>query len=418
MASAGVELVAEAGIPGTLKGEVEAAGANVDRYVSFAAPGTTGSRTHTGVTLTSDHPRITLLSMIAPTPDWFVGVSGLSLLDSSGNWVASRTVDLYPWDAGTESGTGFSLNNPDGPRGVITSLRGRGQFTGQPIARLVFTRTGSVEQAPAAPAGTAASPGDGEVTLTWTAPAANSGIVGHEYRQKTTGAFGEWTAIPDSAPGGANEGSFTVTGLANGTEHTFQLRAVNDVGGGAASADIAETPVAIPAAPTGVGVTIAGGQVQLSWTAPTPAPTGNAAITDYEYRWKRTSEPDTAYAGPVATGDSSPPASVATPAVSDLAATAQWHFQLRAVNAVGAGAWSTAALLAAKPDAVQSLDAMGHERLNDLSGGIRLSWDAPVEQRRQVGHGLRRTSSGRAVRALWRATTRPARRSRPERAPT
>ena len=37
------------------------------------------------VAVTTDHPRVTLVTMIAPSPDWFVGVSGLSLLDASGN---------------------------------------------------------------------------------------------------------------------------------------------------------------------------------------------------------------------------------------------------------------------------------------------------------------------------------------------
>ena len=100
----------------------------------------TGSSTIDSVTLTTDHPRVTLLTMIAPSPDWFVGVSGLSLLDEQGEWMASRTVNLYPWDAGTEGGTEFSLSNPaTSPQGVITSLQGMGKFSNEPIATLTFT---------------------------------------------------------------------------------------------------------------------------------------------------------------------------------------------------------------------------------------------------------------------------------------
>ena len=243
-ASAGVEAMAEEGTTATLAGEVNAGKPDALAAVTYDAPGIAGNRTETGVVFTSDHPRITLTSMIAPTPDWFVGVSGLSLLDSSGDWLSSRTVELYPWDAGTEDGTGFDMSNAGtNPKAPIASLRGRGKFTGERIARLVFTRTGTVALAPAAPAGFAATAGDGAVTLGWTVPSA-SGIAGHEYRVKTTAAYGAWTAIADSAPGEANEASFTVTGLPNDTAHTFQLRAVNDVGGGVASAEQSATPVA------------------------------------------------------------------------------------------------------------------------------------------------------------------------------
>ena len=70
--------------------------------------------------------------------------------------MASQSVNLYPWDAGTEQGDRFNLVNPDGgPPTVITSIRGRGQFTGKPIARIAFTRT-AVEQAPAAHTGSGA----------------------------------------------------------------------------------------------------------------------------------------------------------------------------------------------------------------------------------------------------------------------
>jgi hypothetical protein len=71
-----------------------------------------------------DHPLVTLCSMVAPSPDWFVGVSGLSLLEN-GEWVKNLTVSLLPYDAGTDSGVTF--RSPDAvtvPRGVVTSLTG------------------------------------------------------------------------------------------------------------------------------------------------------------------------------------------------------------------------------------------------------------------------------------------------------
>ncbi|MCY3778139.1 MAG: PQQ-dependent sugar dehydrogenase, partial [Candidatus Aminicenantes bacterium] len=151
-ATAGVEFMAELGGTSTLASEVRAAEPNaLDVLLGRGNIGPTGSTTIDDVTLTTDHSRVTLLTMIAPSPDWFVGVSGLSLLDEQGEWMASLTVNLYPWDAGTEDGTQFSLSNPaTTPQGVITSIRGRGKFTNEPIATLTFTLQ-SVEIAEIAP---------------------------------------------------------------------------------------------------------------------------------------------------------------------------------------------------------------------------------------------------------------------------
>ena len=78
--------------------------------------------------------------MIGPSPDWFVGVSGLSMLDGSDAWRSSRTVDLFAYDAGTEDGEEFSLSNSaTNPRGTITSLKGQGKFSDTRMARLTFT---------------------------------------------------------------------------------------------------------------------------------------------------------------------------------------------------------------------------------------------------------------------------------------
>lgn len=136
-ASVGVEYMAELGRTNLLRNEVEAAGADVLHGPGDMVPLAT---VPLDVELSTDNPRITLTTMIAPSPDWFVGVSGLSFLDPSGNWVTSRTVNLYPWDAGTEDGTEFSLSNPPtSPQGVISSLRGQGKFTTSRIASLSFT---------------------------------------------------------------------------------------------------------------------------------------------------------------------------------------------------------------------------------------------------------------------------------------
>lgn len=140
-ATPGIESMAERGRTATLTEEIQAAGANALSVLrKDSGPGATASDTFEAVTVTADHPRITLLSMIAPSPDWFVGVFGLSLLDAEGNWADALTVNLYPWDAGTEGGDDFSFDNAATvPPGTIVSLRGTGRFSDAPIATLTFS---------------------------------------------------------------------------------------------------------------------------------------------------------------------------------------------------------------------------------------------------------------------------------------
>ena len=246
-ASPGVESMAELGGTTSLKAEIQAAGADHLSVLEGTTDsiGPTASESFTGVALTTDHPRVTLLTMVAPSPDWFVGVSGLSMLDSLGGWRPSRTVTLHPFDAGTEDGTGFSLTNDDtDPPEFIASLVGKGKFSAEPIATLTFTRT-SVASAPSAPTGLSATPGDASVILAWTAGAdGGNAITRHQYRYRTGAAYpATWTDIPDSAAGETNVSGFTVTNLTNGISHSFQVRALNTAGAGPAATSGAATPM-------------------------------------------------------------------------------------------------------------------------------------------------------------------------------
>ena len=143
-ASPGVEALAETGATATLRGEFAAAGADAGSV--FEANRTSvlpnSSYTFSNVVLTADHPLFTLVAGIAPSHDWFVGVSGVALLDAQGRWLASHEVDLFPWDAGTEDGSDFSRSPdvPTNPRGVIHSISGADPFSTEPIATLTLTR--------------------------------------------------------------------------------------------------------------------------------------------------------------------------------------------------------------------------------------------------------------------------------------
>ena len=96
------------------------------------------------------------------------------------------------------------------------------------------------------PTGLSATPRDRKAVLAWTPPAADSGYTRHQYRYRTDGDFGDWMDIPDSGPNETNGRGFTVTGLANAVEHSFELRARDAGAGKSDPAAVRVTPAGPP----------------------------------------------------------------------------------------------------------------------------------------------------------------------------
>ncbi|PHS68337.1 MAG: sporulation protein SpoOM [Flavobacterium sp.] len=92
------------------------------------------------VITTEEFPLLTLITMIAPSPDWIMGVGSLSLLDEDGEWIDEITMDLYPYDAGTDDGTDYNSSNQNtNPQEVISSLQGVAPFSSEIIGTLTIT---------------------------------------------------------------------------------------------------------------------------------------------------------------------------------------------------------------------------------------------------------------------------------------
>ena len=134
---------------------------------------------------------------------------------------------------------------------------------------------------PGAPRSPSVSSGDGELTVQWAAPASdgNTPIVRYEYRLWDAGASNAWTAIPDSAPGGANHGRYAIA-RPNGTYTAIYLRAVNAQGAGPDVHRGATTFSSAPGAPTDFAAARPfDDKFTLSWTAPSVQP--GVTITGY-----------------------------------------------------------------------------------------------------------------------------------------
>ncbi len=142
------------------------------------------------------------------------------------------------------------------------------------------TATPTTPPVPAKPTSFTATAGDQQVALAWTDPS-DSTITGWEVRYKVkTGSDGDWTEILNSQ---ADTTSHTVTGLINGTEYRFQVRAVNATGDGTPSDPEDATPVTHPMTVTRVIVTPGDGQLRVSWAAPTVADSSSDSVTIQKY---------------------------------------------------------------------------------------------------------------------------------------
>ena len=145
-----------------------------------------------------------------------------------------------------------------------------------------------VASAPSEPRNLMAARGDRSVKLTWLPPLDDGGstIQRYQYHRKTTGNYGNWMNIPDSAPGGENANKYTVTAnLSNGTRYTFQVRAVNTVplfSDPSNEASAIPAPVGPPTRPRSVSTGEGRGRIILQWAA--PEDDGNSPITSYEFR--------------------------------------------------------------------------------------------------------------------------------------
>lgn len=142
IASPGIENMAETGGQSPLTSEVDTAIAQGDAGVLITdgvAPSSPGTADAT-FTITEEFPLVSLVTMIAPSPDWFVGVHDLPLFEN-GQWRDDVVVELFAYDAGTDSGASFTAGDQDtSPQEPITRIT-TGPFVGTtPLGTFTFTR--------------------------------------------------------------------------------------------------------------------------------------------------------------------------------------------------------------------------------------------------------------------------------------
>jgi hypothetical protein len=122
----GIKNMAETGSKSPLGEEIDALIAAGDACHKISGGGINPSPGTVTVTLnvTLDCPAVSIVSMIAPSPDWFVGVDSVTLYEN-GAWVNQKVVELHPYDAGTDSGPTYaSPNEATSPQESIHRIEG------------------------------------------------------------------------------------------------------------------------------------------------------------------------------------------------------------------------------------------------------------------------------------------------------
>ncbi len=146
--SPGIESVAETGAFSTFRTEVNN-NSDADKFIEGnGLSSAKGTITINSLEVSENYPIITLASMIAPSPDWFIAVNSINLRSGNNSvnngWKDTFTIDLFPYDAGTEDGTTYSLSNPvSNPIGVITSRSNITPFNEKKVGTLTFTYNSS-----------------------------------------------------------------------------------------------------------------------------------------------------------------------------------------------------------------------------------------------------------------------------------
>jgi hypothetical protein len=122
-ASGGIELMAENGRGGILRAEWDEAARKQRVGHPFSAEGVVSPGRRTAeFTAEADHPYMSFVTMLAPSPDWFTGVSALPLTNK-GAWIDAAEAMLWVWDAGTDGGATYAAENDDTqPRAVVRLL--------------------------------------------------------------------------------------------------------------------------------------------------------------------------------------------------------------------------------------------------------------------------------------------------------
>jgi cellulose 1,4-beta-cellobiosidase len=195
-----------------------------------------------------------------------VGLTWAASSGASSYHVKRATSSCGPYtEAGSATATTYTdtgLTNGTTYFYVVSALNASGESANSSPASATPASGMPVVPVPAAPTALSATPGNQQVSLTWTA---STGATSYHVKRATTSG-GPYVQV-----GSASVTSYNDTGLTNGTTYFYVVSALNAEGESANSSQASGTPVApapgVPAVPTALMAIAANQQISLSWTA-------------------------------------------------------------------------------------------------------------------------------------------------------
>jgi len=303
----------------------------------------------TGVTASASNQQVTV-SWTAPAPNGGTAVSSYTITSSPGN--LTKTLSGNPpatsWTfTGLTNGTTYTFQ--------VTATNSGG--TGPAGTSNAATPSAT----PQAPTNVGATPGNHQVTVTWTAPdPGGAAITGYVITPYAGTSAGSPVTVGAGATSAIITDFITGTSLANGTTYTFQVYATNSLGNGFVATSSAVTPVGPASAPTNVGAVPGNGLAIVSWGAPTD--NGGSTITGYTVTPLINGNPGT----PVTVGGS-----VFSTSVGGLTNGTSYVFEVQATNGAGIGAAAySVPIIVGSPTAPTNLSATAG------ANQVSLTWTA------------------------------------------
>jgi len=216
--------------------------------------------------------------------------------------------------------------------------------------------TQTTQVSPNKPTNVVASASARAIDLSWTAPTytGTAALTSYTVRYRETSAATWSTATVATS-------SYSVASLQPNTTYVIQVRSTSSVGSSRWTAAQNVTTLGAPSVITDLQATRGDEKVDLEWSAPA---SNGSTISGYQLRYSAGGVSVT-----VDLGD------VTSTTITDLENGVEYAFDIRAINEVGAGEWSSveSATPAGAPGSIREFTS------TPITDGITLNWAAPSD---------------------------------------